>query len=139
MDVGAGLGNSQDGSGGGFECGYRYVVHVMASPFPLATTYNLLNRIDISGDTLMVDDLKAIPRTLQWTKYRFGFDSPRWHHASVTIPTTTNGRHGREARPRACQANMSGPDPTNSLRVSLPFSNCHIHRLRLLAVLTQRQ
>jgi hypothetical protein len=55
-----GYGNSQDGSGGGFECGYRYVVHVMASFFPLSTAHNPLNRIHISGDTLMVDDLKAV-------------------------------------------------------------------------------
>ena len=56
-----GYDNSQDGSGGGFECGYRYVVHVMVSCFPFSTTHSLLNRIYISGDTLMVDDLKAIP------------------------------------------------------------------------------
>jgi hypothetical protein len=30
-----GYGNSQDGSGGGFECGYWYVLHVIASCFPL--------------------------------------------------------------------------------------------------------
>jgi L-ascorbate metabolism protein UlaG (beta-lactamase superfamily) len=34
---------------------------LLASCFPHSTAHNLLNRIYISGDTLMVDDLKAIP------------------------------------------------------------------------------
>lgn len=102
MDVGAGLGNSQDGSGGGFECGYRYVVHLMAPFFPLTTTHNLLNRIYISGDTFVVDDLKAIPEHYEGQNVRLDVDSPRRHHASVAIFTTSNSHHGREVGPRAC-------------------------------------
>jgi hypothetical protein len=65
-----GCGTQQDESDSGFKCGYRLVpsatflllLRCRSAVLAVLATHDMPDRIYISGDTLMVDNLKAIPQ-----------------------------------------------------------------------------
>jgi hypothetical protein len=86
-----GYGNPQDESDSGFKCGYRLVPSVVfllllgcrGAVLALLAAHNMPDRIYISGDTLMVDDLKAIPQHYKGQN----IDLMLIHLGGTTIPS----------------------------------------------------